>query len=94
MNQRTKFEYKFQISCDKMLIDHCTTSLNYLESNDLVERVLCKQLIEHYINLIFKEISWRLGYPNTMVNYDLSTIIHRESSEMMNLDDPKVWIKE
>jgi transposase-like protein len=35
-----KFQGEFQILCDKVLIDHQTTSRDHLEANGLAERVV------------------------------------------------------
>ncbi len=39
-NQGTEFQVEFQVLCDKMLINHRTTSRDHPEADGLTERVV------------------------------------------------------
>ncbi|KAH8968866.1 hypothetical protein BDL97_02G004000 [Sphagnum fallax] len=79
-DQGTEFQGEFQVLCDKALIDHRTTFRDHPEADGLAERVASLASFSPYFLLYGR-------------NPNLPTTIRRESSEVVNLDDPEMWLK-
>ncbi len=116
-DQGTKFQGEFQVLCDKVLIDHRTTSRDHREADGLAERVVqtVKRALLKYgmqkghlgdwdIQSPWLAMGYRFSRQASLASFSpyfllyaqnpyLPMTIRHESSEVVNLDDPEMWLK-
>jgi hypothetical protein len=116
-DQGTEFQGEFQVLCDKVLINHRTTSRDHPEVDGLAERVVqtMKKALHKYglqnghlgdcdIQSSWLAMGYRFSHQASLAsfspyfllygrNLNLPMMIHRESSEVVNLDDSEMWLR-